>query len=56
MVDGATDVSCLEEETIIVFPQFEMTTLQLLKESLKKRVKVVSKTAMVYFQSYNNLF
>ena len=55
MVDGATDVSCLEEE--IVFSQFEMTTLQLLKESpKKKRVKVASKTAMIYFQSYNNLF
>ena len=38
MVDGATDVSCLEEE--IVFSQFEMTALQLLKESLQKKVKV----------------
>ena len=54
MVDGATDVSCLEKG--IVFSQFEMTTLQLLKESLKKKVKVASKTAMIYFQSYNNLF
>ena len=34
MVDGATDVSSLEEEIV------EMTTLQLLKESLKKKVKV----------------
>ena len=50
MVDGATDVSSLEEEIV------EMTTLQLLKESLKKKVKVASKTAMIYFQSYNNLF
>ena len=49
MVDGATDVSCLEEE--IVFSQFEMTTLQLLKESQKKKGKVASKTAMTYFQS-----
>ena len=37
MVDGATDVSCLEEE--IVFSQFEMTALQLLKESLQKKIK-----------------
>ena len=37
MVDGATDVSCLEEE--IIFSQFEMTTLQLLKKSLKKKSK-----------------
>ena len=36
MVDGAIDVSCLE---VFVFSQFEMTTLQLLKESLKKKSK-----------------
>ena len=51
------NVLCLEEE--IVFSQFKMTTLQLLKESpppQKKRVKVASKTAMIYFQSYDNLF
>ena len=54
MVDGATELSCLEEE-IVVSP-FEMTTLQLLKESLKKKEKVASKTAVIYFQSYNNLF
>ena len=52
------NVLCLEEE--IVFSQFKMTTLQLLKESPppppKKRVKVASKTAMIYFQSYDNLF
>ena len=35
------DVSCLEEE--IVFSQFEMTTIHLLKESLKKKVKLHQK-------------
>ena len=54
MVDGETDVSRLEEE--IVFSQFKMTTLQLLKESLKKRSKSCIKTAMIYFQSFNDLF
>ena len=48
MADGATDVSCLELE--IVYAGFEMTTLQLQKESQKKKtVKVTSITAMIYF-------
>ena len=48
MADGATDVSCLELE--IVCAGFEMTTLQLQKESLKKKtVKVASITMMTYF-------
>ena len=47
MADGATDVSCLELE--IVYAGFEMTTLQLQKESQKKTVKVASITAMIYF-------
>ena len=36
MADGATDVSCLELE--IVYAGFEMTTLQLQKESQKKKL------------------
>ena len=48
MADRATDVSCLELE--IVYAGFEMTTLQLQKESQKKKtVKVASITAMIYF-------
>ena len=47
MADGATDVSCLELE--IVYAGFEMTTLQLQKESQEKTVKVASMTAMIYF-------
>ena len=49
MADGATDVSCLELE--IVSAGFEMTTLQLQKESLqkKKTVKVASITTITYF-------
>ena len=48
MADGATDVSCLELE--IVYAGVEMTTLQLQKESQKKKtVKVASITAMIYF-------
>ena len=47
MADEATDVSCLDLE--IVCAGFEMTTLQLQKESLKKKtVKVASITAMTY--------
>ena len=47
MADRATDVSCLELE--IVYAGFEMTTLQLQKESQEKTVKVASMTAMIYF-------
>ena len=48
MADGATDFSCLELE--IVCAGFEMTTLQLHKENLKKKtVKVASITTMTQF-------
>ena len=37
MADGATDISRVEEE--IVSAGFKMTTLQLQKESLKKKLQ-----------------
>ena len=49
MVDGATDVSCLEEEIILYFHSLKWQLYSCQKKAWKKRVKVASKTAMIYF-------
>ena len=58
MVDGATD-KCLmfrRRNCIFTVQNDNFAVAKRKPPPPKKRVKVASKTAMIYFQSYDNLF